>query len=250
MKNILSAALSIFLKIEIVGRENFDVEQKYVVVANHSGWLDPILLLGKLPQNYKVALFAEEESAQQQPFIKKIIALTKINIISVDRSDQTSRFKALKKVAKLVGQGSPLMIFPEGRINQHDAQFYPFYKGSFFVAKRNGCPIMPVTIRGAEKIYFRRHINIAFGEPIPVDCKDNLEDIAIKTYTYMHDTLLPSMPKNNHKNPKCDITTLFIGELAAPPENPNAILADGSNAYNIFHDVNQESKENNRYRRD
>jgi len=245
LKAIINFLVSILVKIKVTGYQNFDKNQQYVIVCNHTSWLDLIMLIAKTPRTFQLVSLAERAGAYQQKFIKYFIKKGDIKLIEIDRTSQGSRMAGLAQIIKKANEGYPVVILPEGRINRDTKRLYPFYKGVFFAAVKTGLPILPVYVRGTEKVYFRRRINMNFGAPIPVDKNESAEDLAIRTYHHMMDNVKPEVPKNRDRKVRHDLTRAFLGDYDYPPEEEGKILADGRDAVNLFKEANEDSA--NRY---
>ena len=133
LKGFVNLLVSALIKVNVTGRENFDKKKQYIIVANHTSWLDALLLIAKLPGTYQVALLAEAASAYQMKLIKLLIEKGDLNIIGIDRADQISRMKGLRLSVKMAREGYSVIILPEGRINPDDSNLYPFYTGVFLL---------------------------------------------------------------------------------------------------------------------
>ncbi len=203
----------------------------------------PLLVIGKLPKEYQVTLLAEMAGAVQSDWVQKFIKAGDMDIVGVDRANQKSRMTSLRQITKSVKRGNSLVIFPEGRINLNDDILYPFYTGSFFCSVNNSVEILPVYIRGAQEIYFRRRINMNFGEPIPVKKGEKIEDVAKRTFIAMQDKVKPESPVNEQKIRVLNLSKSFLGDLAPPPPNLGEMIADGRKARSVFNQVNESSIE-------
>lgn len=243
LQGLINFLVNVLVKVNVTGQENFDKNKQYVVVCNHTSWLDMLLIIAKLPKTFQVAILAEAASAYQQSFIKFAIKKGQLNIIEVDRASQKSRMKGLRLILKKAKEGYPIVIFPEGRINPDDSTLYPFYTGIFFAAVQTRLPILPVYMRGTSRIYYRRRINMNFGTPIEVHKGDEVEEIAKKTFKHLLENVQPEEPYNRERKVYKDLTRAFLGDLLPPPENLGEMIADGRAADNLFKQVNEVSKD-------
>ena len=58
--------------------------------------------------------------------------------------------EALRRCIDVIGEGEPLVIFPEGT-RQSGPMVQPLFEGAAYVAARTGVPIVPVGIGGSER---------------------------------------------------------------------------------------------------
>lgn len=130
-------------RLTIEGSENIDVDQSYVVVANHLSTLDIMVcfLAVPLPIRYlaKKELFRIPLLAQ---------AMRAIGIIEVDRAARSAiHFSVNRQAKELIEHKRSLIIYPEGT-RPRDGSLKPFKKGAFTMAIASGLPILPLTIHG------------------------------------------------------------------------------------------------------
>ena len=243
LKTVINFLLSILVKINATGYEHFDKNQQYVIVSNHTSWLDLLLLIAKTPKTFQLVSMAERAGAYQQKLIKFFIEKGDLKLIEIDRASQASRMTGLRQIIKSANEGYPVVILPEGRINRDGTRLYPFYTGVFFAAVKTGLPILPVYIRGASRVYFRRRVTVNFGVPLHVEKSENVEDVATRTYHHMLNNVKPEEPRNKPRKVRHDLTKAFLGDYEYPPEESGKILADGRDAASTFGEVNEDSKE-------
>lgn len=127
----------------VEGGENIDIEQSYIVVANHLSTLDIMVcfLAVPLPIRYlaKKELFRIPLLAQ---------AMRAVGIIEVDRAARTSIHASVNRQAQdLLAHHRSLIIFPEGT-RPRDGVMKPFKKGAFTMAIASGLPVLPLSIHG------------------------------------------------------------------------------------------------------
>ena len=73
----------------------------------------------------------------------------------------------------MMKNGKSVCIFPEGSRNKEEGTLLPFHEGSFKIAVKSGCPIVPMTINNSAAIFEnqfpfikRAHVIIEYGKPV------------------------------------------------------------------------------------
>lgn len=122
-----------------------DVAPHYpcVVVANHSSYLDGIILTAALPAGFTY-LIKEEMTAV--PIAG--LVLKRLGSAFVRRDDTTNRTRVARELVGLAVSGDALAFFPEGTFDGVPG-LKPFQLGAFSSAKRAALPVLPVVIQGA-----------------------------------------------------------------------------------------------------
>ena len=71
--------------------------------------------------------------------------------------------------------GTSMCIFPEGTRSKTEGEFLPFHAGSFKLAEKSGCPIVPMTLNNTGAIFEdhfpfikKTHVILEYGDPIYV----------------------------------------------------------------------------------
>lgn len=131
-------------KLTVVGSENIEPEQSYVVVANHQSTLDIMacFLAVPLPIRYL---------AKKELFRIPILAqgMRSVGIVEVDRSARSAIHRQVNQQSReLIAKGRSLIIYPEGT-RPRDGNLYPFKKGAFTMAIASQLPVLPVAIHGS-----------------------------------------------------------------------------------------------------
>lgn len=110
-----------------------------ILVANHLSYLDPIAIAHALP----VCAIAKSE-VRGWPSLGK--TFESLGIIFVRRADPLSGAVALRKSMRLLREGVPVLVFPEGTTTLGE-DVLPFRRGIFGAAKLSGVPVVPITLR-------------------------------------------------------------------------------------------------------
>jgi len=115
-----------------------------VLVANHVGYLDAIVIAAALP----IAPIAKTEVATW-PVIGG--AAREMGVNFVERASVWSRARALRRALAALRAGVPVLNFPEGTTTD-GTQLLPFARGIFGVARLAGVPVVPVAIRCSREL--------------------------------------------------------------------------------------------------
>jgi 1-acyl-sn-glycerol-3-phosphate acyltransferase len=146
---VLWAKLHIHLDpvwITVLGRQNIDPKQSYVVVANHQSNFDIFVLYGKLGVDFKWVMKSELRKA---PVLG--VACEKMGHIYIDRSNTQAAIASLQEAKRKIVNGTSVLFFPEGT-RTRSGELGEFKKGAFQMALDLGLPILPVTITGTRKV--------------------------------------------------------------------------------------------------
>ena len=114
----------------------------------------------------------------------------KINhCLFLDRKDLRQGLKVITDAIEEVKSGYSIFIYPEGTRSK-DGKLGDFIAGSFKIATRTDCPIIPVAITGSDDV-FEKHIpfirsskvTIRYGEPIIPSQLEQEQKKKINEYT-------------------------------------------------------------------
>lgn len=143
---VLRLLFRLLFRVRVTGDATALSSGKLLVVANHESFLDGLVLGLFLPI---WPTFVVHTSIAQQGFFRLI--LSQVNYLAVDPLSPM----AMKKVIKLIEAGTPVMIFPEGRITV-TGSLMKVYDGPAFVAAKTGATLVPVRLDGLARSYFSR----------------------------------------------------------------------------------------------
>ena len=174
-------------KRKIKGLENIPKGTPVLFVSNHRGFFDVPAAYTAVPATHLTSFVAKQE-LRKVPFLSWWMMI--LGNIFIDRSNPREGLKAIKKAIEESEQGWSVFIMPEGtRSSEPGVQ--PFKGGSFKVAERTGCPVIPVAITNTDEV-FENHrpkvkpqtIGISFGKPIYTKdlSRDELREIPDKAY--------------------------------------------------------------------
>jgi 1-acyl-sn-glycerol-3-phosphate acyltransferase len=148
--NLLRPAVSsfsrVFWRLEFKGVENIPWDSGVIVAANHQSYGDPFWL--SIPIKRPIRFLAWSE-AFSWPLVGKAIMLLGAWPLQIEGSDPA----AIRRSLTWLREGGVIVIFPEGARGLPDGSMIRMKGGAVRMALEAGVPILPVTIRGANRVW-------------------------------------------------------------------------------------------------
>src|SRR6185503_16518217 len=132
--------------LEHLGTENIPQDTGLIVAANHQSYGDPFWLA--LPIKRPIRFLAWSE-AFSWPVVGKAIGLLGAWPLQIEGSDPAT----IRRSLNWLRDGGAVVIFPEGGRGLADGSMIRMKGGAVRMALEAGVPILPVTIRGANKVW-------------------------------------------------------------------------------------------------
>jgi 1-acyl-sn-glycerol-3-phosphate acyltransferase len=156
------------IRIDIEGKEHFKGNLPYVLVSNHTSFLDVVLYLAILKFTYR---FVSKIEVASWPFIGTF--LNRRLDLRFKREDNDARLDQAGQLEKVLRDGESLLIFPEATFIAADGLRH-FQMGAFRAAVTTGRPICPIALRGVRQIFRDEtlmmrpgRIRVIVGPPLP-----------------------------------------------------------------------------------
>ena len=140
------SSLATPMSVKVIGAENMDKNQSYIIVANHQSQYDIFVVYGWFPGDFRWVMKKELRKA---PVIGYFCE--KAGHVYIDRTNTDLALKSINEAKTRISGGTSILFFPEGTRNQ-GTQLLPFKKGAFKFALDMGLPLLPITILGTKDI--------------------------------------------------------------------------------------------------
>jgi 1-acyl-sn-glycerol-3-phosphate acyltransferase len=170
-KALIRPATKLIWPVKVNGLENVPSGGPAIIAPNHISFLDSVVLIGILPRPITYVGKAEYMDSWKTRHL-----FPAVGMIPIDRTGGKASFAALDTAASVLDEGKLFGIFPEGT-RSRDGCLHRGRTGIARLAMRTGAPVIPVGIKGTDRIQppgastprpFRR-CEVTFGEPIHVD---------------------------------------------------------------------------------
>ena len=130
----------------VKGLENVPKGRPVLFVSNHRSIFDILILIKVLKE--PVGFIAKKELGKTPLYL----IMKGFRCLFLDREDPREGLKTVLTAIGYMKQGQSMAIFPEGTRNKTEGTMLPFHAGSFKIATKAQCPVVPVTIVGSGDI--------------------------------------------------------------------------------------------------
>ena len=135
-------------KVIVRGEENVPKDQPVLYIGNHRSYFDILITYVRVPR--PTGYIAKKEMLRYPLLVNW---MKNLHCLFLDRKDVKQGLKTILTAIEEVKSGGSICIFPEGTRNKINHTFMEFHEGSFKIAAKTGCPIVPMTIYNSADIF-------------------------------------------------------------------------------------------------
>lgn len=184
------------VKRKVIGRENIPTDEPILYISNHRSYFDVPIAYVSLPT---LTGFMAKKEIGRVPILRTWMRF--LQCLFLDRDDIRQGMKTILQAIEQIKAGYSIFISPEGTRN-HGKEMLPFKEGSFKVAEKTGCAIIPVALTNTDEI-FENHaprvkstkVVIEFGKPIYPNQLDKEDKKRLGSY--VQDIIKDMLDKNS-----------------------------------------------------
>ncbi|NQY10829.1 MAG: 1-acyl-sn-glycerol-3-phosphate acyltransferase [Flavobacteriales bacterium] len=175
------------VNIKVINSSNFSFEKgkRYIIMSNHSSFTDIPFAMHAMGPTIR---FMSKADILKIPIVGP--AMRASGFVSVDRRSSFQAQKDLEYAKKKLGEGIQLWVAPEGTRTK-DGKLLPFKRGVFKMAMEVDAIIIPLGLRGCDKvvpagkleIYLNENVEAHIGTPVNTSdyTKETMKDLIDET---------------------------------------------------------------------
>ena len=155
-------------KVTVIGEENVPKDQAVLYIGNHRSYFDIIITYVRCPG---LTGYVAKNDMEKVPLLR--VWMKRLHCLFIDRENVKEALKTILAGIENVKNGISMCIFPEGTRNKTNSEMLPFKEGSFKIAEKSGCPIIPMAITNSADIFEdhmprvkKTHVILEYGKPI------------------------------------------------------------------------------------
>ena len=156
------------VKVTVIGKENMP-DEATLYVGNHRSFFDILVLY---VQCIGLTGFIAKDSMEKIPSLR--VWMRYLYCLFLNRDDMKQGMKVILQAIDYVKSGVSICVFPEGTRNKgEELSMLPFKEGTFKIALKTGCPIVPISINNTAEIFEnhmpkmrKTHVIVEYGKPI------------------------------------------------------------------------------------
>lgn len=183
-------------KVEYIGLENIPKDTAVMYVGNHRSFFDIVFTYPKVAG---LTGYIAKKEIEKVPLLN--IWMRNLNCLFLDRDNIKEGIKTILEAIDYIKNGISIFIFPEGTRSEDDNIILPFHEGSFKIAVKSDCPIVPVTLNNCDAVFEKHlpwikkaHVIVEYGKPIYI--KELPKESQKKVGNYVHDIIFETYNKN------------------------------------------------------
>lgn len=154
--------------VTVIGEENIPKDEPVLYIGNHRSYFDVVITYARVP---RLTGYMSKIEFLRIPSLSTWMKY--LHCVFLDRSDIKAGMQSILTAINKIKSGISICIFPEGTRNRVNDTFLEFHNGSFKVAEKTGCAIIPMSINNAGHIFEdhipwirKTHVVLEYCKPI------------------------------------------------------------------------------------
>lgn len=158
------------VKLTVIGEEHIPRDQAVLFVGNHRSFFDILITFVRC---HRTTGFIAKKEMQGIPLLN--YWMMNIHCLFLDRANIKEGLKTILNGIKEIKNGISICVFPEGTRGEGKTEedMLPFHEGSFKLATKPNCAIIPMAMTNTASIFEAQfpkiqpcHVILEYGKPI------------------------------------------------------------------------------------
>lgn len=169
------------------GLEQLPADRGVLYTGNHRSIFDILAMYAYLPGP---TVIVSKDSLKKIPLLH--LWMRSVGCLFLDRSDIKAGLRMIQDGCEKIKAGTSVLIYPEGTRNTGSSELplLEFHEGSFRMAVKTGCPVIPVAVTNTAEIFEEhkpfvrsQHVSLVYGAPIDTTVLSRDEKKRLGAYT-------------------------------------------------------------------
>ena len=152
----------------VIGLENVP-DEPVLFIGNHRSYFDILLTYSRCK---RLTGYVAKKEMEKIPLLSTWMKY--LYCLFLDRHDPKQGMKTILTAIDYIKRGISICIFPEGTRNSgEELSLLPFKEGSFKIAEKTGCAIVPISLNNTAEMFEahfpkikKTHVVIEYGAPV------------------------------------------------------------------------------------
>lgn len=171
-------------EIIVKGEENVITDAPVLYIGNHRSFFDTVIGYSRCPN---LTGFISKDSVRKVPILN--LWMERLYCLFLDRNNTRDGLRVVLSAIEYIKKGISIYVFPEGT-RTRTGEMSPFKEGTFKIATKTGCPIIPVAFSNTEDIFEghfpwikKTRVVVHYGKPIYPNSLEGDDKKHIGAYT-------------------------------------------------------------------
>ncbi|MCB6203721.1 lysophospholipid acyltransferase family protein [Extibacter muris] len=156
------------VEVTVIGEEHVP-DEPVLFIGNHRSYFDILITYSRCR---RLTGYIAKKEMLRYPLLRDW--MKRLYCLFLDRSTPKEGLKTILKAIEYVKEGICVCIFPEGTRNDgEELSMLPFHDGSFKIAEKTGCAIIPMSLNNTHAIFEQQfprikktHVILEYGTPV------------------------------------------------------------------------------------
>ena len=158
------------LKLEVIGEENVPKDCAVLYIGNHRSFFDVLITYARCPRRTG---YVSKMELKKFPLLRDW--MNNLHCLFLDRTNLKAGMQMILTGIQKIKDGISICIFPEGTRSKGEKELpmLEFHEGSFKMAQKTNCPIVPMAMVNTCEIFEAHfpkikptHVILEYGKPI------------------------------------------------------------------------------------